>query len=255
MEHHYLDTHVLKFGSGVVSNAEGRVRHDVIESIVDECAQMYNESIWTPIVTSGAINVGRGVLRLADDHPATPTEQALSTVGMPRLYDAYSRFFMSQYGIRTAQLLVSQNDFEGTRERQNLSNALDSLRSLGIIPIINENDAVSIEELRTDNDVIAGMSARLLDATGLVLVTENVNGVHDSDGERIERIYPDQQSHYEASVGTSAGEFNRGGMKSKYRVACDAANNGIPAVIMGLEDIDQLHQAFSRDVGTMFYTG
>ena len=242
---------VLKFGSEVVADPlKDGIQAENLDHIAVQAAHLYNNGIQPIIVTSGAIALARHDLDI-NRKLSISEEQALSSYGQPKVYGEYEERFVN-CGLKTGQVLLSQENFRNDTQRANVKNALHAMLKFNITPIINENDATATEELRTDNDVISGLVADLVQAEALMLVTQNVRGLEDNEGRVIHQVPLDRQEDFSHFVTDSSGSFTRGGMRSKYDVGCAAATNGIDALIMGSADLSDLEFAFRGQFGTHF---
>jgi glutamate 5-kinase len=220
-------TVVVKLGSSLVTDGSGRVRRTVLERRAADLAALGEPAC---IVSSGAIALGLPLLGFTRRPRSTPQLQAASAAGQVRLQLAWEHA-LRKHGLRSAQVLMSAGDLAERSSYLNVRNALRSLLDLGVVPVLNENDATATDEITFgDNDTLAAQVAVLLGARLLVLLTE-VDGVYDAHPAE-----PDAQplasgdSVDGAAIG-SGGPLGRGGMESKVTAARLAAGAGIPTVI------------------------
>jgi glutamate 5-kinase len=220
-------TVVVKLGSSLVTDASGRLRRSLLAARAAELAQL-REPVC--IVSSGAIALGLPRLGLARRPSSTPRLQAASAVGQVRLQLAWEAA-LSRAGLRAAQVLLSPADLAERSSYVNVRNALRELLRLGIVPVVNENDATATDEITFgDNDALAAQVAVLVGARLLVLLTE-ADGVYTS--------HPAEPGALPLADGAAADEvelgpgspLGRGGMASKIAAARVAAGAGIPSVI------------------------
>jgi len=206
------------------------------------------------LVSSGAIVLGRRLLGWEDTgaSPGMARLQAAAAVGQGELMAGYGRAF-DAHGRRTAQLLLTHADLEDRERFRNARNAVDALLELGVVPVVNENDTVAVDEIRFgDNDQLAAMVANLVGADLLVLLT-NVDGLRRGgpEGERIPLVDADDLA-VDAHVDGRASAGGTGGMGSKLAAARRAADRGIPVVIAPATPPDVLPRLVAGDdVGTL----
>lgn len=221
---------VIKFGSGILTRPDGVALDDSqFEALVAAVAGLQNDGLRPILVSSGAAAAGM----MAFGIEARPTDlsllQACCAVGQTRLMHFYETLFR-QYRLNVAQMLLTNEDF-GTPERSdNVVNTLSRLLEYNdVVPIINENDSVAVEELKFgDNDTLSAHLAVLAEASLLVLLT-GVDGLTDHDGNLVPVV--SDLSEAEALVRPDTGSFSVGGMSAKLAAVRTAAESGVPAVI------------------------
>lgn len=173
-------TLVVKLGTSVLTGGSRRLNQAHIVELVRQCAQQYEQGHRIIIVTSGAIAAGREHLNYPELPATIASKQLLAAVGQSRLIQLWERLF-SIYGINIGQMLLTRADLE---DRERFLNARDTLHALldnGIIPVINENDAVATAEIKVgDNDNLSALAAILADADKLLLLTD-IEGLYDAD--------------------------------------------------------------------------
>ena len=219
---------VVKLGTRAITDASGRIDRRVIQSLVRQISTIRESGTEVTLVTSGAIGAGLAELDLPERPRTMPMLQAVAAVGQGQLMRAFHDAF-ARRGIRVAQVLVTADDFRQRTRYLNIRNTLAALAECRAIPIINENDAVAVDEIRFgDNDVIAALVATLLGADVLVLLTD-VDGVLDGGGvlDVIERA----DAAAQALAGASRSRLGSGGMASKLAAAGQVALAGEVAVI------------------------
>ena len=232
---------VIKLGTRVLTHDDGRLALARLFGVVEAAAALRREGRDVLLVSSGAVGLGRDALGGVE--PATLADrQACAAVGQTRLMGLYQEGF-SRLGLVTAQVLLTQGDFDDRLRYLNLRSTLSRLLEQGVVPVINENDAVSTEELAFhgdsqrvfgDNDRLSALVATKLGADLLVLLTD-VAGVYESDP----RENPDAEllplveraEDLKAKVGGARSQASRGGMQSKVEAAAIAARAGCHAVI------------------------
>jgi glutamate 5-kinase len=246
---------VVKLGTGVLTDSQKLIDPAQLEQLVAQIATLKKSSKEVVLVTSGAVGAGMGAL----GHEARPTDlaekQACAAVGQPRLMTAYDKYF-SAHGLVVAQVLLTHDDLEHHERHLNARNTLVSLLKRGVVPIINENDAVSFTEIKFgDNDKLSALVASLLPADLLVILT-TVDGVIENFGKKnpktisvIEQI----DSTIEDMAGGTTSETAVGGMASKVQAAKIVVRSGIPLVIASGKRKNVLAKVLGgEDEGTLF---
>lgn len=250
-------TVVVKVGTNVLADSAGRLDRHRIESLAGQIARIRAAGHRLVLVSSGAIGAGVGKLGLGKRPTDLPHLQACAAVGQSALMQLYQEA-LNPYGIPAAQILLTAGDFDSRVRYLNARNTIGTLFEFNALPIINENDTVSIAEIKFgDNDALAAMVANLLQAPLLVLLT-NVDGLYSADP----RVDPSAKlvatvPHIDAGIAGMAGatksDLGTGGMKSKLRAARLATAAG-GAVIMANGSLDGiLDRIFAGEpVGTLF---
>lgn len=227
---------VIKIGSNVLSRADGMLDIPRLSAIVDQIADLRQQGTEVVLVSSGAVASGRGQLR---DMPgiahldALSSRQLFSAVGQAKLINHYYDFFR-EHGMACGQVLATKENFASRPHYLNMRHCIEAMLAHGVIPVVNENDTVSVTELMfTDNDELSGLIATMLAADRLVILS-NIDGLYTGDpaqpeSELISRvsISDDPSEHVQASKSS----FGRGGMTSKCRIARRVASEGIEVVI------------------------
>jgi glutamate 5-kinase len=249
-------TLVVKLGSSVVAADDGSLRADVLDSVCAQVGALRGAGERVVLVTSGAIARGMRLLDLAERPRAMDELQACSAVGQGDLFQAY-RQRLEANGTRAAQVLLTLSDVSERSNYLNARQALERLLAWGLVPVINENDTTSTDEITFgDNDFLAALVAALLGARLLILLT-NTDGVFTADprtdpgAELVGRI-DDASSLGRIEIGASS-LLGRGGMESKITSARIASESGVPVVICnGTRDGDLAAAAAGGEVGTRF---
>ena len=245
---------VVKLGSALLTDDGCGLRQEAIAGWVAQVAQLQRRGLRFIIVSSGAIAEGRARLGWNLRRVSLHEQQAAAAVGQMGLIQAYESAFQ-EYGIHTAQILLTHDDVADRRRYLNARSALRTLLELGVVPIINENDSVATEEIRFgDNDSLAGLVANLAEAERLVILTDRA-GLYDRDP----REHPDARLIGTGQAGDPSlldcagpgGALGRGGMLTKLKAAETAAKSGTETVICsGLEAGVLLKIAAGEQVGT-----
>jgi len=243
---------VIKLGTGVLSRAGGRaLDKGQFQRIAQEVAALHAGPCECILVSSAAIAAGVRVLGLAARPDDLPGKQACAAAGQPELMRLYSTSFRD-HGLHVAQLLLTHGDIDSRMRRSNARNTINRLlEARNVVPVINENDTVAVEELRFgDNDRLSAEVAQLMRADHLFLLT-SVNGLQDPDGRRVAKVEDIEQvfSH----VRPDKGEESVGGMKTKLEAVRLALSVGISAHILDGREPGQLAAALAgSSVGTAF---
>jgi len=223
-------------------------------------ARLHKEGLAVVVVTSGAIAAGRHRLKITDEHREIISRQVLAAVGQSRLMDAYDQLF-GWHEIIIAQTLLTRADLSDRIRYLNARNTLTKLLELRVIPIINENDVVAVEEIQEtvfgDNDNLSAMVANLVDADLLMLLTDTA-GLYTADPhldsgakliERVDKI----DSRIESIAGASSSERGTGGMATKIEAAKLATASGVAVVIASGRERDVIARlARGETIGTFF---
>jgi glutamate 5-kinase len=243
---------VIKFGTGVLAKPGGGALDAArFASIADEIAAIVAGGHPCVIVSSAAIAAGVAALGLARRPEDLPGKQACAAVGQPRLMRLYDDSF-KKHGFRVAQLLLTHGDIDSRTRRANARITLERLlESRSVIPVINENDSVAVEEMRFgDNDQLSAEVAVLVGASRLILAS-STDGVVDSSGRRL-RLCRDLDRALEL-VRPEKGAFSVGGMRTKLEAVRTCLAAGIPATIVdGRKPGGLLRAAAGGDGGTRF---
>jgi len=250
---------VAKFGTNLLTAGTDRLDLDVMSTLVGQVARLHRQGHEVTIVTSGSIAAGRQRLNLSADRKDIPCRQAMAAVGQSTLMHSYEQLF-AWHGITVAQALLTKTDLVDRLGYLNARRTLLTLLELGVVPIINENDVVAVEELAGasfgDNDSLSGFVANLVDADLLVLLSD-VSGLYtadpdkDKDAELIHRV-----AHVDKGIEKLAGGTRgrgTGGMATKVQAAKMATAGGATAVIAGGQEKDVLLRLVKGEaIGTLF---
>ncbi len=240
---------VVKVGTSLIAPG-GRIDTTRMRALVDQLDLTQNEYL---VVSSGAIASGMAHLGLREKPTAVPLMQACAAVGQSLLMHTYEQLFFGKKVV--AQLLLSSDDFTSPIRYKNLQNALHELLKLGVVPIANENDSVSVRELVGafgDNDELSALLARAVEADWLLLLTD-VDGFYLNHGKRprllrtIQKLTPAMEELF-----SGQSPLGRGGMRSKLRAAKSASEAGIRVAIVNGRDPNAIAGAIGRKIGTYF---
>ena len=221
---------VIKIGSNVLTQADGLPDQARIAHLVEQIAAIKVQGIEVILVSSGAVASGRSLIKVAEKADAVAARQLLASIGQVKLINTYSALF-GHYQILCSQILVTKEDFRDRLHYLNMRNCLEVLLQHQVIPVVNENDVVSVTELMfTDNDELAGLIAAMLNAQALIVLT-NVDGIYDGDpklpkSKLIEKI-DGAAVDFSSFVSSDKSQFGRGGMITKSTMAHKTAQLGI----------------------------
>jgi glutamate 5-kinase len=248
---------VVKVGSGLITAREAGLDPARIGALADELAAVRRHGTEVALVSSGAVVAGMARLRLQVRPRSIPEKQAAAAVGQSALMERYETAF-ARHGITVAQILLTQADVSARARYLNARNTLTTLLGYGVVPIINENDTVAVEEIKFgDNDNLSALVAQLIDADLLVLLTD-VDGLYTGDPSRdpqarkldtVEAVTPE----IERLVWADADRVAVGGMATKLQAAQKAATSGVPMVIASGREPGTLARVLRGEpVGTYF---
>lgn len=221
---------VIKIGSNVITRADGLPDVERISHLVDQIAAIKRQGIEVILVSSGAVASGRSLISVSEKSDAVAVRQLLASIGQVKLINTYSNLF-EKFNILCSQVLVTKEDFRDRLHYLNMRNCLEILLQHQVIPVINENDVVSITELMfTDNDELAGLIAAMLNAQALIVLS-NVDGIYTGDPKletsSIIQEVSDSGIDFASFVSTGRSQFGRGGMITKSTIAQKTAKLGI----------------------------
>ncbi len=255
MKNSVYDKIVIKVGTTTLVYENGKPNIGNIEKLVRIISDLMNSGKHVVLVTSGAIGIGAGRLQISRKKNLK-IKQALAAIGQGILMQIYEKLF-AEYGIIVAQVLVTRDDLLKGVRRKNALNTLTTLLEFGVVPIINENDTVATEEIVFgDNDTLAAVVAKLIDAD-LLIILSDVDGLYTAPPEEpgarkislVEEITPD----IEISAGESGSSFGTGGMHSKISAAKIATEAGIAMTIIDGENPLYIYDVLKgENPGTFF---
>ena len=245
---------VVKVGSNILTRPDGHVNVSRLSAIVDQLAALHRSGHRLILVSSGAVACGRGEMQAVHPLDSVEQRQLYSAMGQVKLMNLYYSLFR-EYGIHVGQVLTMKENFLSERELLNQKSCIGVMLENGVIPIVNENDTVSVTELMfTDNDELSGLMARMMSADNLILLS-NVDGLLGlplADGLRpvIREVRSlDEVKRY---IAEAKSEFGRGGMTSKCSTAIDVARAGIHVFIANGTRDGILQRVLDRDAATPF---
>lgn len=251
---------VVKVGTSTLTYDNGKINYRRIEALCKVLADLQNRGENIMLVSSGAIGVGMGKTGLSKRPTETKKKQALAAIGQCELMFMYDKLF-GEYNHSVAQILLTADAVETNQKRQNVNNTIDELLDMGIIPIINENDTVAIDELEGnnfgDNDMLSAIVSRLVGAERLIILTD-IDGLYDSNprenpnAKKLDMIEKINKSIFEMAAGTGSNR-GTGGMITKLQAADYATKRGIEVHVINGSDPNNLYEVLDgHNVGTKF---
>jgi glutamate 5-kinase len=247
---------LIKIGSAVLTGEDG-LDLQIIEQLVDEIAQLTKEGYQIVIVTSGAIASGKHRMGITGKLKSMPQKQAAAAIGQSRLMRVYSNSF-GKYSIFVAQILLTMSDLTDRKRFLNVRNTLSTIIDWGVIPIINENDSVAVDEIKFgDNDHLAAMITNIIDGQLLINLT-STEGLYDRSPSKSKKaklitLVKEFTEEIESAATDETTEVGLGGMKSKVIAAKAVTASGIPCVIAPGKKKGVLHDIFAgKEIGTLF---
>ena len=229
-------TIVFKVGTSTLTHESGKTNLKCMDELVTVLSDLMNEGRQVVLVTSGAIGVGVGKLGLPARPKDTAGKQAAATVGQCELMFMYDKFF-SQYGHKVGQLLITKEDVDDPKRRGNLVQTFEKLFEFGAIPVINENDAVAVDEIvYGDNDSLSAVVATLIHADALVILTETnglytANPMKDPTARRIPQV-TEITDEIRGCVSRDGTALGTGGMVTKLHAAEIATAAGVDTYVI-----------------------
>lgn len=247
---------VVKVGTSTLTHKTGKTNIARISDLVNVLADLHNMGNEIILVSSGAIAIGTSRLGLKRKPDTIMGKQAAAAVGQGELMFLYDKFF-GEYDVVVSQLLFTYDALENSDNKEHLTNTFNQLLEYGSIPVVNENDSVSIEELLNgDNDCLSATVAELIGADMLILLTDT-DGLYDGNPSenpeaRLIDIVEEITEEIEAFAG-GAGKRGTGGFMTKVKAAKIATSAGIPVVVMNGADPKKIYDVLNgENVGTRF---
>ncbi len=248
---------VVKIGTSTLTYSNGQLNLQRIERLVRELADLHNRGMEVLLVSSGAIGVGATRMGYKKIPRTMPEKQALAAIGQGALVQLYEKLF-SEYNKTVAQVLLTRGDLDERLRYLNATNALLAILELGVIPIINENDTVVVEEIKFgDNDTLSALVASIVDAD-LLIILSDVDGLYDSDPRvnkdaRLQTEVDEITPMMEENSINRGSSFSSGGMLTKLKAARICMAAGIPMVIANGDSDNAIRQIMDgKELGTLF---
>ncbi len=252
---------VVKVGTSTLTYDNGKINLKRIDKLAMVLADLRNQGKEVVLVSSGAIGVGCSKLNLEERPNTIREKQAVAAVGQCELMHIYSKFF-GEYGNVVGQVLLTRDVVEDEHIRNNVINTFETLLEKGVIPIVNENDTVSIDEIENicnfgDNDNLSAIVAKLIKGD-LLIILSDIDGFYDSDprhnedSKMIKEIY-EVNKELEEFAGGAGSSQGTGGMKTKLAAAKVALGAGVNMILTNGKDPEILFDILEgQDLGTLF---
>ncbi len=244
-----IDLLVVKIGTTLISSSKAFLDREKMQPIVEDIADLRKRGTKVILVSSGAIGAGMGVLGLKVRPKLLPQKQAAAAIGQSKLMHFYKELF-NAYGLRVAQILLTKDDLDDRSKYLNARNTISTLLQYEtIIPIINENDTIAVDEIKFgDNDTLAAIVASKMEAD-LLIILSNVDGLYDCDprkssGPKLIEDVADITEDLKKMCGTPSGETSVGGMAAKLEAARIATRSSIGMVLANGERPHVLRDIF-----------
>ncbi len=248
---------VIKIGSSSLLHSNGKINIKKIESICDTLSNIQNKNKEIALVSSGAVAIGASRQGFKIRPEALEMKQALAAIGQTDLMNLYEKFF-NKHNKLIAQLLLTQEDIVDSQKKEHAINVLSELFERKVIPIINENDTISIKQIEFgDNDTLSALIAKLSKADLLIILTD-VDGLYDKNPQQnadaklirqVEKITPE----IETLANGKGNEFSSGGMKTKIEAAKICASSNISMVLASGKDLKIVEDILNgEEIGTAF---
>ncbi len=250
---------VIKLGTSTLAHKTGKLNIRRMTNLVRVISDLHNSGREIIMVSSGAVGLGAGKLGLPEKPKDTKTKQAVAAIGQCELMHVYDDMF-AKYSVTVAQILLTKTIINNANHCENFMNTVEKLVNMDVIPIVNENDTIAIDELELEigeNDSLSALVAELARAD-LLLILSDIDALYDDDPRTnpdakpiplVEKITPE----IEAMAGGAGSSLGTGGMSTKITAAKIATNAGVDMVIMNGRDPEKLYDLFEdKEIGTLF---
>ena len=250
---------VIKLGTSTLAHKTGKLNIRRMTNMVRVISDLHNSGREIIMVSSGAVGLGAGKLGLPEKPKDTKTKQAVAAIGQCELMHVYDDMF-AKYSVTVAQILLTKTIINNPNHCENFMNTVEKLVGMDVIPIVNENDTIAIDELELEigeNDSLSALVAELSGAD-LLLILSDIDALYDDDPRSnpdakpipvVEKITPE----IEAMAGGAGTSLGTGGMSTKITAAKIATNAGIDMIIMNGKDPEKLYDLFeNKEIGTLF---
>ncbi|MCL2650392.1 MAG: glutamate 5-kinase [Candidatus Azobacteroides sp.] len=245
----------IKIGSNVLTRNDGTLDITRLSSLVDQVAVLHKKGIEIILVSSGAVASGKSEIKAKGKLDNVSARQLYSAVGQAKLINRYYDFFR-EHGINCGQVLTTKESL-GTRQHYlNQKNCMSVMLENGVIPVMNENDTISVTELMfTDNDELSGMVAAMMNVDTLIILS-NIDGIYngipsDPESKVIREIRSGQSEDLSDYIQITKSSFGRGGMLTKYNIARKVADEGIDVIIANGKKENMLLDLFDKKKDTV----
>jgi glutamate 5-kinase len=250
---------VIKLGTSTLAHKTGKLNIRRMTNLVRVISDLHNSGREIIMVSSGAVGLGAGKLGLPKKPQETKLKQAVAAIGQCELMHVYDDMF-EKYSVTVAQILLTKTIISNPNHCENFKNTVDTLVGMGVIPIVNENDTIAIDELELEIGENDSLSALVADLAGadLLLILSDIDGLYTDDPRTnpdaepisvVEEITPE----IESVAGGAGSSLGTGGMSTKINAAKIATNAGIDMVIMNGKNPEMLYDLFEdKEIGTFF---
>jgi glutamate 5-kinase len=249
---------IIKLGTSTLTHKTGRLNIRRVEKLVKVIADLENSGLEIIIVSSGAIGLGMSKIGLSNRPKDTPSKQACAAVGQCELMDIYDKLF-DAYGIKIGQILLTKYVID-TPRKNNVLNTINRLIEFGVIPIVNENDTVAIDELELDfgeNDSLAAFVA-IMSKSDLLVIMSDIDGLFDGNpnenpNAKLIPFIEDISDEIRDAAGGAGSMLGSGGMATKIKAAEIVTEAGIDMAIINGKDPENLYKLFDgEEIGSIF---
>ena len=248
---------ILKIGSSSIVNGDLTVNYQLLNTLMNSFKKLQDDGIQIVLVTSGAIALGRSVLGLKAKPRTMSLKQACAAIGQAKLMEEYNNVGQ-KYGVKCGQILLNHDDFQIRKRLHFLQDCLEECMKNKVIPIINENDALAVEEIKVgDNDTLASLLVPVIDANLLILFSD-IDGFYDKNP----KLYPDAKLINEVDkidddilkmAGDATSSVGTGGMQTKVNAAIMTTSVGCDMIICNSNRINDLEAIINgEEIGTLF---
>jgi glutamate 5-kinase len=229
-----FDRIAIKVGSHVITKPDGSLNDGRILRIVEDIAILYKQGIEVILITSGAVAAGRSEFTPLKKTSIIESKQIWAAIGQVKLMSSY-QFLFGKYGIQAGQVLTTKESFRDRLHYLNMKNCISAMLENKILPVVNENDTISINELMfTDNDELSGLISSMMDCNTLIILS-NVDGIltgiPGKEGTELIRQIDEKSGDIEQYILPAKSGFGRGGMITKWAIARKIASQGVDVFI------------------------
>jgi glutamate 5-kinase len=224
----------IKVGSNVITQGDGSLNDGRILRLVEDVAILYKQGNDVILISSGAVAAGRSEVSPSKKTNIIAAKQIWAAIGQVKMMSSY-QFLFGKYGIQAGQILATKESFMDRRHYLNMKNCISAMLENNVLPIVNENDAISINELMfTDNDELSGLISSMMDCDSLIILS-NVDGIYKgmpgTEGTDLIGIIDKDSEDIDKYISSSKSGFGRGGMTTKYTMARKISSEGIDVFI------------------------
>lgn len=250
---------VIKLGTSTLAHRTGKLNIRRMTNLTRVIADLRNAGYEIILVSSGAVGLGVGKLNLKERPKDTPTKQAAAAVGQCELMHFYDEMF-SKYSVTVAQILLTKTIISTPDRVDNVRNAVDTLTAMGVVPIVNENDTVAIDELELEigeNDSLSAIVASIVGAEVLIILSD-IDGLYSKDPHKNQdaemiSVVSEINDSIENLAGGAGSNLGSGGMATKITAAKIATTAGVDMIIMNGKNPEDLYKLFDGEqIGTYF---